>query len=132
MITFEKFIMDDSGPIYAQIVRYVKRGIVAGNIVDGDEMPSRRVLSSLLGVNPNTIQKAYRILEEEGIIQSHAGAKSYVVLEPEKVTKIRSELIESDVGAIIGAMKQSGVSKEEALELIGRLWGGDPTKKPQE
>ena len=132
MITFEKFIMDDSGPIYAQIIRYVKRGIVAGNIVDGDEMPSRRVLSSILGVNPNTIQKAYRILEEEGIIQSHAGAKSYVVLEPEKVTKVRSELIESDVGAIIGAMKQSGVSKEEALELIGRLWEGDPTKKPQE
>ena len=132
MITFEKFIMDDSGPIYAQIVRYVKRGIVAGNIVDGDEMPSRRVLSSLLGVNPNTIQKAYRILEEEGIIQSHAGAKSYVVLEPEKVTKIRSELIESDVGAIIGAMKQSGVSKEEALELIGRLWEVDPTMKQQD
>ncbi|MBQ6685150.1 MAG: GntR family transcriptional regulator, partial [Firmicutes bacterium] len=117
---------------YAQIVRYVKRGIVAGNIVDGDEMPSRRVLSSILGVNPNTIQKAYRILEEEGIIQSHAGAKSYVVLEPEKVTKVRSELIESDVGAIIGAMKQSGVSKEEALELIGRLWEGDPAKKSQE
>ena len=122
MITFEKFIMDDCGPIYAQIVRYVKRGIVAGNIVDGDEMPSRRVLSSLLGVNPNTIQKAYRILEEEGIIQSHAGAKSYVVLAPEQVTRIRSELIESDVGAIIGAMKQSGVSKEEALKLIERLW----------
>ncbi len=124
--------MDDSGPIYAQIVRYVKRGIVAGNIVDGDEMPSRRVLSSLLGVNPNTIQKAYRILEEEGIIQSHAGAKSYVILEPEKVTKIRSELIESDVGAIIGAMKQSGVSKEEALELIGGLWKVDPTMKQQD
>ena len=126
MIKFEMFIMDDSGPIYAQIVRYVKRGIVAGNIDDGDEMPSRRVLSSLLGVNPNTIQKAYRILEEEGIIQSHVGAKSYVVLDPEKVTKIRSELIENDIGAIIGAMKQSGVSKEEALELIGRLWN-DPT-----
>ena len=132
MITFEKFIMDDSGPIYAQIIRYVKRGIVAGNIVDGDEMPSRRVLSSLLGVNPNTIQKAYRILEEEGIIQSHAGAKSYVVLDPEKVTTIRTELIESDVGAIIGAMKQSGVSKEEALKLIDRLWEIDPAKKPQE
>ena len=117
--------MDDSGPIYAQIIRYVKRGIVAGNIGDGDEMPSRRVLSSLLGVNPNTIQKAYRILEEEGIIQSHAGAKSYVVLDPEKVTKIRTELIATEVGAMIGAMKQSGVSKEEALELISRLWDGE-------
>ena len=124
MIAFDKFIMDDSGPIYAQIIRYVKRGIVAGNIGDGDEMPSRRVLSSLLGVNPNTIQKAYRILEDEGIIQSHAGAKSYVVLDSEKVTKIRAELIATEVGAMIGAMKQSGVSKEEALELISRLWDG--------
>ena len=108
MILFDKFIMDDSGPIYAQIIRYVKRGIVAGNIGDGDEMPSRRVLSSLLGVNPNTIQKAYRILEDE-----------------EKVTKIRAELIATEVGAMIGAMKQSGVSKEEALELISRLWDGE-------
>ena len=124
MILFDKFIMDDSGPIYAQIIRYVKRGIVAGNIGDGDEMPSRRVLSSLLGVNPNTIQKAYRILEDQGSIQSHAGAKSYVVLVPVKVTMIRAELIATEVGAMIGAMKQSGVSKEEALELISRLWDG--------
>ena len=108
MILFDKFIMDDSGPIYAQIIRYVKRGIVAGNIGDGDEMPSRRVLSSLLGVNPNTIQKAYRILEDEGIIQSHAGAKSYVVLDPEKVTKIRAELIATEVGAMIGDFAEIG------------------------
>ena len=129
MIMFDKFIMDDNGPIYAQIVRYVKRGIMAGNIVDGEEMPSRRVLSSLLGVNPNTIQKAYRILEEEGIIQSHAGAKSYVSIDPEMVTKIRVELMESDVVTIIGALKQSGVSKEEALELIGRLWNDETSSE---
>ena len=46
MIAFDKFIIDDSGPIYAQIVRYVKRGIVAGNIGNGEEMP--RETSSFL------------------------------------------------------------------------------------
>lgn len=122
MITFEKFTMDDSGPIYGQIVRYVKRGIVAGRIEDGDEMPSRRVLSATLGVNPNTIQKAYRMLEDEGIIQSHAGAKSYVVLDGAKVEAIREELAENDIGAMISALKQSGLTREEGLELIGRLW----------
>jgi len=122
MISFENFTMDDSGPIYGQIVRYVKRGIVAGKIQNEDEMPSRRVLSAMLGVNPNTIQKAYRILEEEGIIQSHAGAKSFVVLDEAGVETIRAELMENDVGAVISAMKQSGVSKEQALALIGRLW----------
>ena len=122
MITFEKFTMDDSGPIYGQIVRYVKRGIVGGRIEDGDEMPSRRVLSATLGVNPNTIQKAYRMLEDEGIIQSHAGAKSYVVLDEAKVEEIREELAENDIGAMISALKQSGLTREEGLELIGRLW----------
>ena len=122
MITFEKFTMDDSGPIYGQIVRYVKRGIVAGRIEDGDELPSRRVLSATLGVNPNTIQKAYRMLEDEGIIQSHAGAKSYVVLDEAKVEAIREELAENDIGAMISALKQSGLTREEGLELIGRLW----------
>ncbi|MBO4990721.1 MAG: GntR family transcriptional regulator [Firmicutes bacterium] len=122
MITFEKFTMDDSGPIYGQIVRYVKRGIVAGRIENGDEMPSRRVLSATLGVNPNTIQKAYRMLEDEGIIQSHAGAKSYVVLDEAKVEAIREELAENDIGAMISALKQSGLTREEGLELIGRLW----------
>ena len=122
MITFEKFTMDDSGPIYGQLVRYVKRGIVGGRIEDGDEMPSRRVLSATLGVNPNTIQKAYRMLEDEGIIQSHAGAKSYVVLDEAKVEEIREELAENDIGAMISALKQSGLTREEGLELIGRLW----------
>ena len=122
MITFEKFTMDDSGPIYGQIVRYVKRGIVAGRIENGDEMPSRQVLSATLGVNPNTIQKAYRMLEDEGIIQSHAGAKSYVVLDEAKVEAIREELAENDIGAMISALKQSGLTREEGLELIGRLW----------
>ena len=59
-------------------MRYVKRGVVSGAIVDGDELPSRRVVSALLGVNPNTVQKAYRALEDEGLIESHTGAKSRV------------------------------------------------------
>ena len=76
MISFESFIMEDGMPIYLQIILFVKRGIIAGVIADGEELPSRRVLSALLGVNPNTVQKAYRMLEEEGLIQSHSGAKS--------------------------------------------------------
>ena len=67
VISFEDFILQDDSPIYMQIIRYVKRGIVSGVIQNGDEMLSRRALSALLGVNPNTIQKAYHLLEEEGI-----------------------------------------------------------------
>lgn len=76
MISFDSFLMEDGSPIYLQIMHFVQRGIVAGTIADGDEMPSRRTLSAWIGVNPNTIQKAYRMLEDEGIIESRSGARA--------------------------------------------------------
>jgi len=65
LISFDNFLIEDTSTIYQQIIYFVQRGIVAGSIENGDEMPSRRVLSAWIGVNPNTIQKAYRILEDE-------------------------------------------------------------------
>ena len=109
-------------PIYLQIVLYIKRGIIAGVIDDGDELPSRRILSALLGVNPNTVQKTYRILEDEGLIQSHAGAKSYMVLDEEKVRRIRRELLEGDARSVVSAMKQMGLSLDEATALLKKYW----------
>lgn len=122
MISFEQFLMDDSGPIYLQIIGYIKRGIVAGTIQDGDEMPSRRVLSALLGVNPNTVQKAYALLEEQGIIHSRSGAKSCVILEEGKAEAIRDELLEHTVREAVGSLKQMGVSRADALALIDKYW----------
>ena len=101
MILFDSFIVEDGIPIYLQIVRHIKRGIVSGVIVDNDEVPSRRVLSALLGVNPNTIQKAYRILEEEGLMESHSGAKSYMTLDDKAIALVRKQLIESDATSIV-------------------------------
>lgn len=122
MISFESFIMEDGMPIYLQIILFVKRGIIAGVIADGEELPSRRVLSALLGVNPNTVQKAYRMLEEEGLIQSHSGAKSYVVLNSAVKERIRSELLESDAKSVIHSLRQMGLTKEDAVALIEKYW----------
>jgi len=122
VISFEDFLMLDTSPIYVQILLYIKRGVVAGTIVDGDELPSRRMLSARLGVNPNTVQKAYRLLEEEGLIRSHAGAKSCMVLDEETVERIRGELLEEDARQAVHKLKQMGVSMEEALDLIRRYW----------
>ncbi len=122
MISFEQFDLQDGSPIYLQIIRHVKQSIVARSAQDGDEMPSRRVLSALLGVNPNTVQKAYRMLEDEAIIESHSGAKSYLVLDAGKVQRIREELLANDVQAIVSAMKGMGLSKREAIFLVDKLW----------
>ena len=48
MVSFDDFIMEPGVPIYAQIIRYVKGAVAAGAVADGEELPSRRVLSALL------------------------------------------------------------------------------------
>ncbi len=122
MLSFDSLVLEEGMPIYLQILLFVKRGVAAGVVQDGDELPSRRVLSALLGVNPNTVQKAYRLLEEEGLVRSHSGAKSCVVLDAETAGRVRSELLEQDAKNIAGAMRQMGLSKEEALALLAKYW----------
>ena len=122
MVSFDDFIMEPGVPIYAQIIRYVKGAVAAGAVADGEEIPSRRVLSALLGVNPNTIQKAYRLLEEEGLIRSHPGAKSYVSAPPERAAAIRGELLAAEARRAAEALRRMGLDRGAALELIGRLW----------
>jgi len=122
MISFEHFKMEDGSPIYTQIILFIKRGIIAGTIRDQDEIPSRRVLSSLLGVNPNTVQKAYRMLEEENLIESRSGAKSFMTVSQIQVDLIRAQLLESNARNLITGMKQMGISKEETHKLIEKLW----------
>lgn len=128
MISFEHFSPLEGIPIYLQIILYVKRGLAAGIIKNGDEMPSRRMLSAMLGVNPNTAQKACRLLEEDGIISSSPGAKSYITIRQEKISAIRAELFEAQAKEIISAMKQMGLSKDEAMSAIGQLWDDNSRK----
>lgn len=122
MVSFESFVMEDGSPIYGQILRFVKQGIAAGTMGDGDEMPSRRVLSALLGVNPATVQKAYHLLEEEGIVTSRTGAKSCISVDAEQTEAIRRQLFEGEALSAVAAMKRMGMTREKALLLVERLW----------
>lgn len=109
-------------PIYLQIVGYIKRGIVAGTIGDGAEMPSRRMLSALLGVNPNTVQKSYAMLEEEGLIRSRSGAKSCVVADERAIRRLRGEVLSHSLKTVIDAMKQMGMTLEDAQNALADHW----------
>lgn len=122
MISFDRFVMEDNIPIYLQLIGFIKRGIVAGTIADGDEVPSRRMLSALLGVNPNTVQKSYAMLEEEGLLVSRAGAKSCVRVTDDAVRRLRQELLSAGVKAMVASMKQMGMTCAEAQQTIAQFW----------
>ena len=122
MIAFDDFKASGGIPIYLQILSYVKRGIIARTIVDGDELPSRRVLSARLGINPNTVQKAFKTLEDEGLIQSRAGAKSSISVTLEVIERLKEEVLMEDVRNVTSALKQMGITKDEAKNLIEKYW----------
>ena len=126
MISYESFVPDGNVPIYLQIVGYIKRGIVAGNIPDGAEMPSRRLLSALQGVNHNTVQKSYAMLEEEGLIHSRTGAKSCVAADAAAIRRLRGELLGQNLKTIIDAMKQMGMTLEDAQTALADHWEVTP------
>ena len=126
MISFDAFVLEDNVRIYLQLVCYIKRGIVAGTIENGAEMPSRRMLSDLLGVNPNTVQKSYAMLEEEGLIHSRSGAKSCVAADDAAIRRLRGELLGQNLKTVIDAMKQMGMTLEDAQAALADHWEVQP------
>ena len=131
MVSFDGLRLEEGSPIYLQIIRCLERGIAAGAVADGDELPSRRVLSARLGVNPITIQKAFRLLEEEGLISSRAGAKSAVTLTPERAAAIRRRLLEEEAAALVRSLRQLGLDREGAAALVLRLWDGETEREEE-
>lgn len=68
-------------PIYEQIVESVETLIISGALTKDEQVPSVRAVAKDLAVNPNTIQKAYGLLEERGIIYSRPGRGSFVAVD---------------------------------------------------
>ena len=120
MVSFEQLVLNDRSPIYLQIVRFVQRGIISGAIQNQEELPSRRVLSSLLSVNPNTVQRAYKIMEDEGLIESRTGAKSCISITEDRL--VRKQLVTEEIRSAITIFKQMGLSRQETLDQINALW----------
>lgn len=122
MLDFAELILDDFSPIYEQIIRYVKIKIVTDAVEPSMELPSRRTLSALLKVNPNTVQKAYRLLEDEGLIHSSTGAKSILQYTIKDCIRIQRELVYEETKRYIKAMKATNIEHEELIGLIEGIW----------
>ncbi|MBN2378091.1 MAG: GntR family transcriptional regulator [Sedimentisphaerales bacterium] len=75
-----QFYLDQSSarPVYQQIIDNIKREIALGHLTKGQKLPTVRRLAAQLIINPNTIAKAYRQLESEGIISTRPGSGAFV------------------------------------------------------
>ena len=109
-------------PLYEQLVEQLRRQIVLGGMKAGAAMPSIRQLATELGINPNTIQKAYRRMEEEGMILSIAGKGSFVSDDlADMLTKQREDQ-RSKAKQMLQSCREMGLTKEEITQMVEEIY----------
>jgi GntR family transcriptional regulator len=89
-------------PVYQQIIDQVKRDIAMGRLATDEKLPTVRQLAGQLAINPNTIGKAYRQLEQEGIIVTKAGAGAYVANFDSNLSRmVKKKIITEELERIV-------------------------------
>lgn len=104
-------------PIYKQIVEGLKEKILIGTLEADSKIPSIRALAGELRINPNTIKKAYLILEQEGYTYSIKGRGSFVKPLKEQQIEVQRLEIEKALSEIVDKAKRINLG-EEALNAI--------------
>ncbi len=107
----------DSRPIYEQVKESFRKLILSGVLPPGEKMPSVRELATSLTINPNTIQRAYRELEQEGFICSVPGKGSFVCEATDAAAVHRQELL-ARFRALATELRELNVSAEELQQMI--------------
>ena len=111
----------DARPIYEQVCDGLRRLIVSGAIADGDKLPSVRALATQLAINPNTIQRAYMQLEQEGLIYPVKGTGNFIA-DSEEVRKLSKASYTKELKAMIQKGKAMGMNEEELIYIIGECY----------
>src|SRR5439155_27135981 len=106
-------------PIYLQLMEQVKHSIETGALRPGEQLPGIRPLAVELVINPNTVAKAYRELEHEGVIELRQGAGAFVsgnARAKELMDKVRAG--QAVVAAAVERLRARGVTDEEIRRLF--------------
>ena len=119
MLVIDKF---SRKPIYEQIVEGIERDIVMGILREREQLPSIRELSSILGVNPNTIQKAFQDLDRNGIIVSGQGRGCFVAENAAGKIKEKLSVRIADIESIAVELARAGIEEEKLLDAVRRAY----------
>ncbi len=109
-------------PVYLQVVDYFKKKMALGELKAGDEMPSRRELANDLKINPNTVQKAFKEMEDQQLITTERNRPSRVTTDDVILKHIRSEIVDDAVAVFVEAIQELDVSVDELVEKIKRQY----------
>ncbi|MEH2944262.1 GntR family transcriptional regulator [Lachnospiraceae bacterium KK002] len=109
--------------IYEQIVRQIKDAVIAGDLREGEPLPSIRSLARDLQISVITTKRAYEELEQEGLIYPVAGKGFYVSRQNTSMLKEkRIQMLEEELGKLAVEWKKAGLSREDMMDYIEVLF----------
>lgn len=111
----------DKRPIYEQVVEKMEHLIICGGLEANSKLPSVRSLAMELSVNPNTIQRAYAQLEQDGYIYTIIGRGNYVTARSEWQTG-KFEALHREFEELLGKAHDAGMPKEDLLNMIHEIY----------
>ncbi len=117
-----KINLRSSLPAYQQIIMGIKEAILKGSLTEDDTAPSIRELAQSVNVNPNTVARAYRELESEGVFVARQGVGYIVVKGKNEIIKTFILQLETQLVEPLTKLKYSGVGLESIDEMLRELW----------
>ncbi len=122
MLNFQDLKLNNRVPVYVQIGFYVKQQILLGKVSSGDPLPSRREIAAQLNINPNTAQKAFKLMEDEGYVITNGNQGSVIYIDEKVYSRIKTELTQNMVKDFISAAKAIGLSFKDVIDLVSKYW----------
>ena len=108
----------NDAPIYAQLIRQIRAGIVSGAFSPGERLPPVRDLAMEAGVNPNTMQRALAQLEQDGLAKADRTAGRLVTQDTAILDAVRRAEAHVVVNQYYHAMAELGYSQQEATAML--------------
>ena len=106
---------DSSEPVFAQICSAIRVDVTSGRLAAGVRLPTTRALAAELDVAVNTVAKAYRELELEGVVEGRGRHGTYVM-------DLADTAAERETMCFVTTMRNLGMTREETLALVRRAW----------
>jgi GntR family transcriptional regulator len=114
---------DSSRPIYKQIIDAYKKQLIRGELQQGDKIPSQREFAERARVNPNTVQRAYREMENMHMVETLRGQGTFIKAGDEMLSRIREEMAQNLLDYFIREMTSLGYTGLQVDELIKKRLG---------
>jgi len=113
---------NDGVPVYLQIINQVKQLVAAKRLIADQELPAIRVLAEQLLINPNTVARAYRELENAGWVYKRRGAGTFISDKPSPLSdQERQRIIDNKITSLLVEAQQMEVSVEQIITRIKEI-----------